>query len=90
MSHLKLPLLPCLSSWRPAATIFGNNADVGVISFVFCFQAGQVRWRGHAAADSNFPQTLESMSGSHLDKKIKEISDSEDSLEFFAYKNVHV
>lgn len=64
-----LPLLPCLSSWCPAAAIFGNNADVGVISFVFCFQAGQVSRRGHAAADGNFPQTLESMSGSHLMNK---------------------
>lgn len=66
---LKLPLLARLSPRCPAATIFGNNTDVGVISFVFCFQAGQVSWGGHAPADSNFPQTLESMSGSHFKNK---------------------
>lgn len=62
---LSLPLVPCLSSRCPATTVFGDNVDVGVVSLVLCFQAGQVGRRRHAPAGSNFAQTLEPMSGSH-------------------------
>lgn len=68
IARLHLPFFPRLSSRCPATTVFGDNVDVGVVSFVFCLQAGQVGWRGHAPAGSNFAQTLEPMSGSHLDK----------------------
>lgn len=63
-----LPLVPCLSSGCPATTVFWDNIDVGVVSLVFCLQAGQVGRRGHAPANSNFAQTLEPMSGSHWEE----------------------
>ena len=64
-----LPLFSSFGPRCPTAAVLGYDVDVGIVALVLCLQAGQVGWRGHASADSNFAQTLEPMSGSHCGRE---------------------
>lgn len=83
-ANRSVPLVSCLGSGRPAAAVFGDDVDVGVVSLVLRLQAGQVSWGGHAPADRNFTQTLEAMSGSHWREHFrhKKVSISEAFIRF--------